>query len=364
MNKASKIFLPEIDLFRGLAIFSIVLGHIYGWIVVNSNSSLLPDAVGNPYKYWLAFEEFLILGGTSFFVYISGFLFYYVFWNRGFNYSQFLISKCKNVFSPYLFFVAILAVWKLQYVTGHTNSNFWIHQVFLYHSFWYIPFIMFVFLCSPLYLKFIELRKPWAIFGALAATILYSTCTARHNTNPVLSMAFWSSFYLLGISSAKYYEYIKQLSKETKWCSFYAFIILATIALAANLQNRFMFFQGTWDYHFVYNFVVLPKMLYCFVILFFCLYLANSAQDSFGLVKKVLHFFAKYSFSIFFIHVFFMYYITLHTQEIAVWLKTLSRMQLQFVAFSSTFAIGVVCALLAVMIHKILGKYSRLFIGA
>ena len=42
---------------------------------------------------------------------------------------------------------------------------FWIYEIFLYHSFWYIQFIMFVFLCLPLYLKFIELRKPWVIFS-------------------------------------------------------------------------------------------------------------------------------------------------------------------------------------------------------
>lgn len=100
-------------------------------------------------------------------------------------------------------------------------------------------------------------------------TILHSNFTARHNTNPVLSMAFWSFFYLLGILSAKFYKYIKQLSKETKWCVFYACIILATITLAVNLQYRQMFLRGTWDYHFVGNFMVLPKILYCFVVLFF-----------------------------------------------------------------------------------------------
>ena len=55
---------------------------------------------------------------------MSGFLFYYVFYNWGSNYSKFLISKCKNVFSLYLFLGTILAVWKLQYVVGHTDSNF------------------------------------------------------------------------------------------------------------------------------------------------------------------------------------------------------------------------------------------------
>lgn len=84
---------------------------------------------------------------------------------------------------------------------------------------------------------------------------------------------------------------------------FYACIILATIVLAVNLQNRQIFLRGTWDYHFVDNFMVLPKILYCFVVLFFCQNLANS--DRYKIFKKVVHFFAKYSFFIFFVHVFF-----------------------------------------------------------
>ena len=53
---------------------------------------------------WLVLEDFrsaFIDDGSAFFVFISGFLFYSIFYKRGFDYKKFMISKIKKVFCPY-----------------------------------------------------------------------------------------------------------------------------------------------------------------------------------------------------------------------------------------------------------------------
>lgn len=361
MNHTSdkKAFLPELDYFRGIAIWLIVWCHTYGLVVVNSNSSLIPQTPGNHYAYPLAFEEFLIFGATSFFVFISGFLFHHIFYKRGFDYKKFLISKIKNVFLPYIILCAILAVWKSFHLSGHMNSSFWLKEVFFYHALWYVPFIMFVFLCSPLYIQFIEL-KPRFSFCVFVVSVIYSCFTIRHNTNPVLSMAFWSSFYLAGILSSKYYRFLKHTS--LKLCCFYSCIILTTIILAAYFPNRQIHMGATWNFTFCCNIIVLPKLLYCFVVLFFCQWLAE--QHCLEYMKAILHILARYSFSIFFIHVLCIYAITLNLSHITPYLKPLSGVKLQILSLAGTGAICVICIFISWIIKKIAGKYSRSIIGA
>lgn len=75
--------------FRAIAILFIIAGHSFG-------------AVGMVFDhlYELSIRNF-IAGGTSLFVFISGFLFHHVFYPK-FQYKKFLIQKCYNVLLPYL----------------------------------------------------------------------------------------------------------------------------------------------------------------------------------------------------------------------------------------------------------------------
>lgn len=355
-----KKFLEEIDLFRGIAIFLIVLCHMYIWMGGHAIPAVWANPAVNRYAYLLGYEDFLICGGTSFFVFISGFLLYYVFYQRGFSYKNFILSKLKNVFSPYLVMVAILALWRVP-AASHVNSSFWVYGVFLYHAFWYIPFIMCVFLASPLYIKFIESKKSVAI-GIFALMAVYSCCTARQNGNPIFSMLFWSSFYLLGILTARFYEEIKSWSDNTKWSLVIACVILVTVGLGINISHRVLLDRTTWDYSLVLNFAALPKLLYCLVILFFCQYFVKAQFG--GWIKSVLHFFAKYSFSIYFLHVFIIYYIELHTQELVAWLRPMPGWKLQLLAFSVSLSVCTVCAGVALLVKKVTGKYSRSIVGS
>ena len=74
------------DYFRAVAILFVVAGHSYRPWSINT----IPEKVlGN-----------LIFGGTSLFVFISGFFFHHIFY-KNFHYQRFLFKKSKNVLLPY-----------------------------------------------------------------------------------------------------------------------------------------------------------------------------------------------------------------------------------------------------------------------
>ncbi|MGL4653987.1 acyltransferase family protein [Cetobacterium sp.] len=163
------MFLNFINYFRGFAILLIVIGHLFGTVKVFNYD--------NPYLNTIFTKSIfsLISGGTSLFVFISGFLFHHVFYSRGFNFKKFLINKLKNVLSPYLVLMTPLVIYQLLYVPRyqklHSSTGEFLKYLFLslysgtmLLSTWYIPFAFLLFLSSPLFIKFINSHKSILIY--------------------------------------------------------------------------------------------------------------------------------------------------------------------------------------------------------
>jgi surface polysaccharide O-acyltransferase-like enzyme len=90
------MYLRSFEYFRAIAIVLIVAGHCFGisgWQI----DSFAERMVGN-----------IISGGSSLFVFVSGFLFHHVFYPT-FNYRIFMKKKVQNVLLPYLF-LSIFAI--------------------------------------------------------------------------------------------------------------------------------------------------------------------------------------------------------------------------------------------------------------
>ena len=147
------------DNFRAAAILFIVAGHSYSlWYIDSLPEKLMAN---------------IITGGTSLFVFISGFFFHHTFYKK-FEYREFIKKKIKNVLAPYLilstlaFFIIIITLEKGFFQIDGYSSDFLeyfsLYSKYLYSgrvltAYWYIPFIMFTFALSPIFLKFIELRN-------------------------------------------------------------------------------------------------------------------------------------------------------------------------------------------------------------
>jgi len=199
------MYLHSFNYFRGIAIVIIVAGHclyMSGWDVDRS------------VEKWLAN---LVLGGTTLFVFISGFLFHHIYSAR-FNYRKFMSTKIKNVLTPYLL-ISLPYVLYTVLVKGtgpyaeHIFSpepglyGSYVRPIALYlwtgrmlEAYWYIPFIMVVFALSPLIMAFIRLRPSMRLL-ILALLLTLSLFIQRPvlNLSVVQSVVYFLPVYLFGI---------------------------------------------------------------------------------------------------------------------------------------------------------------------
>lgn len=147
-NTSKKEFFEEINLFRGFSVFLIVWMHIMSCMFQQDLK------VKNSWTYLEKIINTLFSDGTAYFMFISGMLFYLIFYKRSFN-QKFFFSKLKKVFFPY--FVCSLVLLFVNYFvigTNHLNSNFILYRGFFYWSLWYIPTIMVLFFFSPCFVFF------------------------------------------------------------------------------------------------------------------------------------------------------------------------------------------------------------------
>ncbi|MCD8338976.1 MAG: hypothetical protein LUC43_02065, partial [Burkholderiales bacterium] len=73
-------YYPSINLFRGLSILFIVWGHM---VQVFSRPEMIDKLFETDWLFLNRYFNVYVVGGTAYFVFISGFLFYAVFYKRG-----------------------------------------------------------------------------------------------------------------------------------------------------------------------------------------------------------------------------------------------------------------------------------------
>ena len=207
------MFLNSFNQFRAIAILIIVAGHCFNLVGISSDSLLNATLIN------------LISGSTALFVFISGFLFHYVFYKK-YEYRNFVSKKIFNVLIPYflLGFVPLLlhvsermdqslletisnpgliienlvAPIVRNYVTGRFLT-----------AYWYIPFIMTTFLLSPLHIKFIRINWSAQLFivGVLSCIAIFMH-RPMWNVNVLQSVVYYAPIYLIGIMASIYKDVV------------------------------------------------------------------------------------------------------------------------------------------------------------
>ncbi len=190
------------DYFRAFAIFFIVFGHCYNaW----QRDTAWESTVVN-----------LVSGNTALFVFISGFFFHHVYFPK-YDYWRFIKNKTINVFMPYLLLsLLFMAIYYLR--TGEVFMASVIQEFFgpqlsqasqvlmnlltgrTLWAYWYVPFVMLVFLLSPVFIRFIG----WNTVTQTSVTIvLFMFAVVVHRPameiNPFHSLVYYLPYYLLGI---------------------------------------------------------------------------------------------------------------------------------------------------------------------
>lgn len=343
------MFLNSIHYLRAIAIITIVAGHcddLSGW-----ESNHVAEK----------FIENLIRGGTDLFMFISGFMFYYVYY-QNFNYQRFVRKKISNVLIPYLIMStpAILYIiffkndglhrlhglsdWASAflfcYATGHTLDGYW-----------YIPVIMILFLLSPVFLMFVRLRVGIRIFILVAA---FAVALFIHrpvdNLNVAHSVIYFIPFYFLGIFCAMHRNRICGYRKGLEY------VYLASALLLAWYQAAFV--DVTGNFHkafFQFNGIDIMLLQKLFLVLFFMLWLHRfETSHSAG-----LSFVAKISFPIYFLHPYVIKFII--RMKNALWEYEIHASMTMLIF--STIAVTVISSILALLTRRLFRKNSRVLIG-
>lgn len=291
-------FLNYINVFRGLAILLIIMGHT---MQIGEKTSL---------AHYINTE--IVCGGTALFIFISGFLFQHL--SGKFEYKNYLTKKWTNVIMPYLI-TAIPGLifcfyFPIQYKNSFDGLNF-IVQIPLLLSIgrvhnvptWFIPMIVIFFIFSWIFLKLEKKNILYKLLPILfLITIVVPRGTAEYEDTIGLS-------YI-----AKYWIFVKYIL-----LGFIHFLALYVFGMYCSANKHIidkfydkrlilwilMILLSALDvysmYKFGYSNYTISKTFLTMLVL---AYLKH--YDEFILshkkTNKVLDFIAKYSFGIFFVH--------------------------------------------------------------
>lgn len=344
-----KKFINSINYFRGLAIILIVIGHCFDLA---------------HWKIATKLEQFVhasTLNGTVYFVFISGFLYYHIFYHR-FNYQKFMLKKAQYVLLPYILFSTLpilMAVFIDSTGTAlpETLKSNPLGAIIWYFvtgnvifAYWYIPMVMLLYAISPL-INFIigsgRVLEAFLLFLPISLIIHRPV----DNLNAFHSLIYFLPIYLLGIWSSinqqKIYAYLKSNQKKA---------LLVILAIALGLV-QVLVFQQTGNFHKSFWSISVPdvnllqKILLCFLLMSI---LDNYENTDFKIIKKT----AETSFAIYFIHPF------LINALYAVSSKLNLEYQGNFFTLLLATLVAVVGSMgIAIAIKAVLKQKSRYLIG-
>lgn len=295
-NGASRI--SAFDQFRGIAIVFIIAGHCYGpWAIDTFAERTLAN---------------LITGGTAYFVFISGFFLHHVFYQE-FRYRSFILKKVRFILLPYLIMSTLGIAYFLGYLhqppleqalIGHPASGTldYLSLAFFYYltggvmiGYWYVPFIMVIFLLSPLFIAQINLPQKTQT-ALLIASFFVAMLVHRPNGNlsPLHSAIYFYPLYTLGMIVSVNRERALEILKG-KALIFGSLALILASAQAFFVEGVGNFYKtGILSYAGV-DILILQKTL-------MCLFFVSLLHQYESRPSAVLKYLASISFALYFIH--------------------------------------------------------------
>ncbi|MGN7763263.1 acyltransferase family protein [Paenibacillus sp. 22594] len=325
------MFLRYINNFRGIAIIMVLLIH-----------TLIPFTESmNPVMFDILFAVFQ--DSTVLFVFISGFLFQHLL--KKYEFKKYIKSKASYVLSPYLLLSIPGVIWNAYdsrdihitliikgLLTGAISGTM--------GTYWFIPMIIIFFIASPL-LVMID-NRPKLYYG-LPLLFIVSTFITRDGL-PYQNFVHFLPIYLFGMFASHFKEQLFPIFNKYKGIIFTAFLILLFLDII-NVQTHYQYsplgdnaFLRMWS-----------KVLLCCLVI-------NFLKTKDHILENKFDIFARYSFGLYFIQG---YVITVLNKTVLSYFA--SGTILSYLLFSIlTVAI---CLSILWLAKKILGRYSRYFIG-
>ncbi|WP_413284578.1 acyltransferase family protein [Vibrio sp. MA40-2] len=335
---------------RALGMFLIVLGHVLFL------SDLKIDDI----------FEFLFLNivfdGTVLFVFISGYFFCFS-TLKNFNYKVFIRQKFYVIAIPYIVMSFLPTVyWIIKQPNIYDgfflpSGNEWFDVFFVpflkylltgkaLTGYWFMPFILVVFLLSPLWRYYANCDVLYKIL-ILIFFVLISIFSHRSidNINNFQSFFYYLPVFFIGILYFQYEKLILSYLKlklvfSVTLLFFLLFLFYQSIQHDLGSYHKEWFVYSDLDLMFIQKLFFIPVLLVVFQVLL-------------NHEVKLLNIVATHSFSIYF----------LHPILIQVYKKLFGHVETWFAYILLGICIFISCIVISMCIRKVFGKYSQYLIG-
>ena len=304
-TKVKKEFLNYINVFRGLAILLIIAGHTM--------------QLGEPNSVLHKINCEIICGGTTLFIFISGFLFQHL--SANFEYTKYLQKKWTNVVMPYLLTSILGIIFCLILPNTYGNSFDGLPILIQIPIFlttgrihntptWFILMIILFFFSAKWLINLDRNNKLYKFLPLMfLVTIIFRRVDVDYNSiaelsyiNKYLSCIFYIlngfihffSIYVFGMFCSKHKDIIDKFYSKRY---FLLFLIIISAAADVYLSSKNLYS----------SFTIAKTFLTMLVLGYLKHY--DSIIMSKPVLNNCLDTIAKYSFGLFFVHwyVFFIY---------------------------------------------------------
>ncbi len=352
-----KIFYQYVHYFRGICILLIVAAHCWSMPIYMFNDNQLPEHLTPLFSG----IEALFHGSTIYFAMISGILFSLVLKDK--PYKAFMKTKALNVYVPFILisvmYIGIwaamgmvnpppdLAMWQLVAgmtfftVTGHASGHLW-----------YIPVIMILFAMTPWLNRAVDSpRKFWFILFLMLPLVISRVWPNFHPATVI----YFIGPYMLGL-------YIgKNMDSIIRWIEQRNTLLIATFLLFSGVYY-FMLLNDIGPVQWGFMEVNGQETVTYILRMAFAMVMLNLFHKTVHSVPPVIDYLARYSFSIYFIHVAFIMLFMEIAKAYSLVPQTLAA---TFVYGLGTLIMSVTLSVLvSIGIQKLMGQRSRLLIGA
>ncbi|NVJ51250.1 MAG: acyltransferase [Gammaproteobacteria bacterium] len=351
-QKGLPVTLPYIHTFRGIAIIFIVLGHAlyfqFDWSEHTFAFNLLKDVLSN---------------GTVLFVFISGYLFKHL--HGRYTLSSYYKNKFKNLVLPYLilsvpaiaFTVLVapsfsqLAVFHSESITLQVLSHYLVGGAHVNYALWFMPMIIVVILLAPLLATiFSSPQRYWLVLPLLVLSLLI-----HRSPVPIVDVPrhviYFIPVFIIGMWVNDCRDQVEGWLERN--CFGLLLVVLALIAYQFNfadyhgsLLTEHAFDNKRW----LFDFELIQKLLFCGLFI-------GLLRRYESLNLRVFDILARYSFTIFFCHIYIFVLIEIIVGHQQVEGNVLLWLLRALIALS-------MCCLIGFIGQKLFGRYSRQIVAS
>lgn len=351
-------FIAHLHAFRGFAIVNIVVGHALNGAIVWVKPETRPDFD----RYLGIAKEAIFHDTTLYFALISGLLYAMVL--RGRSWGSFYWRKLLYVFCPYVLISTLLTLWHwplflndppygAPFAGSITDfleaaaSNILTGGA-MYHL-WYIPVLAMLFLATPLISALVKDRR---LYWLAVVLVLLPLVVSRVGFKlQLVSVIYFLGAYALGILAGSNYD---------RWLGWIERHLRLLMGLAAVLTLVIAWMYQA-DVRYAGPVSIRESAFYVQKLAIAAVALALLRRAEPGL-PKWLDLFATYAFAIYFLHAFVIYLLNFAGNAVLS----------EHPGFAATLALSAVWAMVALGVsvgaaaglHKLLGKRSRMLVGA